>query len=82
MLDLSSCGLNQSQLWQLTELPALLELPLTLEQGPPSTTHTTHEEEEEEEEEEETDQISGLNEDLQRYLHQYHFLTHLFQGST
>ncbi|XP_041808076.1 myotonin-protein kinase isoform X5 [Chelmon rostratus] len=54
-----------SQLWKLTEalpdhLPALLELPLTLEQGPTST-HTTTDKEE-------TDQISGLNEDLQRRL--------------
>ena len=51
-------------LWQprdtLSEdLPALLELPLTLEQGPTASTHTTTVEE--------TDQISGLDEDLQRY---------------
>ncbi|KAL3042188.1 hypothetical protein OYC64_020188 [Pagothenia borchgrevinki] len=65
-----------SQQWQLTdnlpdELSALLELPLTLEQGPTASTHTTTEEEEEENEEEdveETDQISGLHEDLQRRL--------------
>ncbi|KAF3841479.1 hypothetical protein F7725_007341 [Dissostichus mawsoni] len=66
----------QSQQWQLTdnlpdELSALLEPPLTLEQGPTASTHTTTEEEEEENEEEdveETDQISGLHEDLQRRL--------------
>ncbi|XP_019131738.1 myotonin-protein kinase isoform X2 [Larimichthys crocea] len=57
-----------SQLWQLTDalpddLPPLLELPLTLEQDPTASTHTTTEEEEEE-----TDQISGLNDDLQRRL--------------
>ncbi|KAK5918682.1 hypothetical protein CgunFtcFv8_003423 [Champsocephalus gunnari] len=66
-----------SQQWQLTdnlpdELSALLEIPLTLEQGPTASTHTTTEEEEEEENEEEdveeTDQISGLHEDLQRRL--------------
>ncbi|XP_031159572.1 myotonin-protein kinase isoform X1 [Sander lucioperca] len=55
-----------SQRWQLTDtvpdyLPALLELPLTLEQGPTASTHTTTEEEK-------TDQISGLDEDLQRRL--------------
>ncbi|XP_037605465.1 myotonin-protein kinase isoform X2 [Sebastes umbrosus] len=52
--------------WQLTDtlpvdLPALLEFPLTLEQGPaasPYTTTTT--------EEEETGQIFGLGENLQR----------------
>ncbi|XP_076606493.1 myotonin-protein kinase isoform X1 [Chaetodon auriga] len=54
-----------SQLWKLTDtlpgdMPALLELPLTLEQGPTST-HTTTKEEE-------TDQISRLNKDLQRRL--------------
>ncbi|XP_045896129.1 myotonin-protein kinase isoform X2 [Micropterus dolomieu] len=54
-----------SQLWQLTDtvpdnLPTLLELPLTLDQGPTGTTHTSTENE--------TDQISGLNEDLQRRL--------------
>lgn len=58
--------LIQSQLFQLTDtlsdnLPALLELPLTLEQGPTASTHATTKEEEE------TDQISGLDEDLQRY---------------
>ncbi|XP_026227411.1 myotonin-protein kinase isoform X1 [Anabas testudineus] len=52
-----------SQLWQLTDnlpenLPALMELPLTLERGPIASTHTTQEEEE-------TDEISGLDEDLQ-----------------
>ncbi|XP_033955570.1 myotonin-protein kinase [Pseudochaenichthys georgianus] len=66
-----------SQQWQLTdnlpdELSALLEIPLTLEQGPTASTHTTTEEEEEKENEEEdveeTDQISGLHEDLQRRL--------------
>nr|XP_033466146.1 myotonin-protein kinase isoform X1 [Epinephelus lanceolatus] len=65
-----------SQLWQLTDtlqdgLPALMELPLTLEQGPTASTQTTTEEveeEEEEEEEEETDQISGLDDGLQRRL--------------
>ncbi|KAK5888226.1 hypothetical protein CesoFtcFv8_016743 [Champsocephalus esox] len=67
-----------SQQWQLTdnlpdELSALLEIPLTLEQGPTASTHTTTEEEEENEENEEedveeTDQISGLHEDLQRRL--------------
>lgn len=56
----------QSQLWQLTDnlpddLPALLELPLPLEQGPTASNHTTTDEEEE------TGKISGLNEDLQRY---------------
>ncbi|KAF7658177.1 hypothetical protein LDENG_00016540, partial [Lucifuga dentata] len=56
-----------SQLWQLSdslpdELPALLELPFNLEQGPTASTHTTTEEEDE------TDQISGLDEDLQRRL--------------
>lgn len=56
----------QSQLWKLTDtppndLPAPLELPLTLEQGPTGSTHTTTEDEEKE-----TDQISGLNEDYQR----------------
>jgi len=55
----------QSQLLHLTDtlpedLPALLEVPLTLEQGCASSTHTTTEEEE-------TDEISGLSEDLQRY---------------
>ncbi|XP_044226379.1 myotonin-protein kinase isoform X3 [Thunnus albacares] len=44
------------------DLPALLELPLTLEQGPTASTHTTTGEE--------TDQISGLDEDLQRRLHE------------
>uniref|UniRef100_A0A8C4EPT2 non-specific serine/threonine protein kinase n=1 Tax=Dicentrarchus labrax TaxID=13489 RepID=A0A8C4EPT2_DICLA len=42
------------------DLPPLLEFPLTLEQRPTASTHTT-------EEEEDTDQISGLDEDLQRY---------------
>ncbi|KAK2828940.1 hypothetical protein Q5P01_019974 [Channa striata] len=56
-----------SPLWQLTEtlpenLPAMLELPLTLGQGPAVPTSTTTEEEEE------TDEISGLDEDLQRRL--------------
>ncbi|KAM3868826.1 myotonin-protein kinase [Diretmus argenteus] len=56
-----------SQVWQLSDtlpdgLPALLELPLTLEQGTAASTHTTTEEEEE------ADQISGLNEDLHRRL--------------
>ncbi len=56
----------QSQLFQLTDtlpddMPALLELPLTLEQRPTASTHTTTKEEEE------NDQISGLNEDLHRY---------------
>uniref|UniRef100_A0A8P4GJ15 non-specific serine/threonine protein kinase n=1 Tax=Dicentrarchus labrax TaxID=13489 RepID=A0A8P4GJ15_DICLA len=55
-----------NQLWQLTDtppddLPPLLEFPLTLEQRPTASTHTT-------EEEEDTDQISGLDEDLQRRL--------------
>uniref|UniRef100_A0A4W6DYY0 non-specific serine/threonine protein kinase n=1 Tax=Lates calcarifer TaxID=8187 RepID=A0A4W6DYY0_LATCA len=55
-----------SQLLHLTEtLPddvtALLELPLSLEQGCAASTHTTTEEEE-------TDEISGLDEDLQRRL--------------
>ncbi|XP_071317071.1 myotonin-protein kinase isoform X5 [Trachinotus anak] len=55
-----------SQLLHLTDtlpedLPALLEVPLTLEQGCASSTHTTTEEEE-------TDEISGLSEDLQRRL--------------
>ncbi|XP_034745876.1 myotonin-protein kinase [Etheostoma cragini] len=55
-----------SQRWQLTDtvpdyLPALLELPLTLEQGPTASTHTTTEEGK-------TDQISGHDEDLQRRL--------------
>ncbi|KAK5859217.1 hypothetical protein PBY51_003299 [Eleginops maclovinus] len=67
---------KQSQQWQLTDnlpddLSALLELPLTLKQGPTASTHTTTEEEEDEEDEEdeeETDQISGLHEDLQRRL--------------
>lgn len=50
-------------LWQLTDtlsedLPALLEHPLTLDQDPIASTHTTQEE---------TNQISGLDEDLQRY---------------
>ncbi|KAI3373483.1 hypothetical protein L3Q82_021951, partial [Scortum barcoo] len=58
---------KMSQLFQLTDtlqddLPALLKLPLTLEQGPTASTHTTTREEEE------TNQISGLNEDLQRRL--------------
>ncbi|KAM7398688.1 hypothetical protein PAMA_006543 [Pampus argenteus] len=52
-----------SQLWQLRgtlseELPALLKL--TLEQGPTASTHTNTKEE--------TDQISELDEDLQRRL--------------
>ncbi|XP_029924271.1 myotonin-protein kinase [Myripristis murdjan] len=56
-----------SELWQLRDtlpddLPALLELPLTLEQGTTASTHTTTEEEEE------ADQISGLDEDLHRRL--------------
>lgn len=56
----------QSQLLHLTDtlpddLPALLELPLALEQGRAASTHTTTEEEED------TDEISGLDEDLQRY---------------
>ncbi|XP_039634254.1 myotonin-protein kinase isoform X3 [Perca fluviatilis] len=52
-----------SQRWQLTDtcLPALLEFPLTLEEGPTASTHTTTEDEK-------TDQISGLDEDLQRRL--------------
>ncbi|XP_056140886.1 myotonin-protein kinase isoform X2 [Lampris incognitus] len=59
----------QSQVWQLRDtlpddLPALLELPLTLEQGTTASTHTTTEEEEEED----TDQISGIDEDLHRRL--------------
>ncbi|KAM9847097.1 myotonin-protein kinase [Aulostomus maculatus] len=54
-----------SQLWQLRdtlpgELPALLELPLTLDQGTTASPQTTTEEE--------TDQISAINEDLQRRL--------------
>ncbi|XP_034034693.1 myotonin-protein kinase isoform X2 [Thalassophryne amazonica] len=54
------------QLWQFRDslpddLPALLELPLTLEQGPAASTHTATDEEE-------TNTISGLNEDLQRRL--------------
>ncbi|XP_035523024.1 myotonin-protein kinase isoform X2 [Morone saxatilis] len=54
-----------NQLWQLTDtppddLPPLLEFPLTLEQRPTASTHTTTEED--------TDQISGLDEDLQRRL--------------
>ncbi|KAM4619719.1 myotonin-protein kinase [Polymixia lowei] len=56
-----------SQAWQPrntlpNELPALLELPLTLEQGTATSTHTTTEEEEE------TDQIPELDEDLHRRL--------------
>ena len=58
----------QSQMWQLRDaltstdsLPALLELPLALEQGTAESTHTTIEEDEEE-----TDQNSGLDEDLHR----------------
>uniref|UniRef100_A0A8C7IHW7 non-specific serine/threonine protein kinase n=1 Tax=Oncorhynchus kisutch TaxID=8019 RepID=A0A8C7IHW7_ONCKI len=57
-----------SQMWQLRDaltstdsLPALLELPLALEQGTAESTHTTIEEDEEE-----TDQNSGLDEDLHR----------------
>lgn len=58
----------QGQLLHLTDalpddLPPLLDLPLTLEQGCAASTHTTTEEEEEEE----TDEISGLSEDMQRY---------------
>ncbi|XP_053187402.1 myotonin-protein kinase [Scomber japonicus] len=41
------------------DLPALLEHPLTLDQDPIASTHTTQEE---------TNQISGLDEDLQRRL--------------
>uniref|UniRef100_A0A4W5RZ50 non-specific serine/threonine protein kinase n=1 Tax=Hucho hucho TaxID=62062 RepID=A0A4W5RZ50_9TELE len=59
-----------SQMWQLRDaltstdnLPALLELPLALEQGTAESTHTTIEEDEEE-----TDQNSGLDEDLHRRL--------------
>nr|XP_046162775.1 myotonin-protein kinase-like isoform X3 [Oncorhynchus gorbuscha] len=61
-----------SQMWQLRDaltstdsLPALLELPLALEQGTAESTHTTIEEDEEE-----TDQNSGLDEDLHRRLHE------------
>ncbi|XP_041742372.2 myotonin-protein kinase isoform X3 [Coregonus clupeaformis] len=57
-----------SQMWQLRDaltstanLPALLELPLALEQGTAESTHTTIEEEEVE-----TDLNSGLDEDLHR----------------
>ncbi|XP_032367794.1 myotonin-protein kinase isoform X2 [Etheostoma spectabile] len=54
-----------SQRLQLTDtvpdyLPALLELPLTLEQGPTASTTTT--------EEGKPDQITGHDEDLQRHL--------------
>ncbi|XP_036845694.1 myotonin-protein kinase isoform X1 [Oncorhynchus mykiss] len=59
-----------SQMWQLRDvlttpdnLPALLELPLALEQGTAESTHTTTEEEEEE-----NDQNSVLDEDLHRRL--------------
>ncbi|XP_029555726.1 myotonin-protein kinase isoform X3 [Salmo trutta] len=57
-----------SQMWQLRDvlttpdnLPALLELPLALEQSTAESTHTTTEEEEEE-----NDQNSVLDEDLHR----------------
>lgn len=61
-----------SQLLHLTDtlphsLPALLELPLTLEQGCAASTQTTTEEEEAEEEEE-SDQLSVLEKDLQSKL--------------
>nr|XP_023823241.1 myotonin-protein kinase-like [Salvelinus alpinus] len=59
-----------SQMWQLRDvlttpdnLPALLELPLALEQGTAESAHTTTEEEEEE-----NDQNSVLDEDLHRRL--------------
>ncbi|KAK6317404.1 hypothetical protein J4Q44_G00128040 [Coregonus suidteri] len=59
-----------SQMWKLRDvlttpdnLPALLELPLALEQGTAESTHTTTEEEEEEK-----DQNSVLDEDLHRRL--------------
>ncbi|XP_022618435.1 myotonin-protein kinase [Seriola dumerili] len=61
------CTLEKlSQLLHLTgtlpdHLPALLELPLTLEQGCAASTHIKTEEAKE------TDEISGLSEDLQRY---------------
>ncbi|KAM9384311.1 myotonin-protein kinase isoform 2-T2 [Pholidichthys leucotaenia] len=53
------------QLWQLADtlpdnLPALLELPLTVDEGQTACIHTTTEEEGE------TEQISELNEDLHR----------------
>ncbi|XP_026184354.1 myotonin-protein kinase [Mastacembelus armatus] len=55
-----------TQLWQLTalsdNLPALLELPLSLEQGPTASTNTTTEEEKE------TDVKFELEEDMQRQL--------------
>ncbi|XP_013992443.2 myotonin-protein kinase isoform X1 [Salmo salar] len=59
-----------NQMWQLRDaltstdsLPALLELPLALEQGTAESTHTTIEEDEEE-----TDQNSGFDKDLHRRL--------------
>ncbi|KAL0994575.1 hypothetical protein UPYG_G00124250 [Umbra pygmaea] len=58
-----------SQMWQITDalttpdnLPALLELPLALEQGIAASTNNTTEEEEE------VDHKSGLDEDLHRRL--------------
>ncbi|XP_059206969.1 myotonin-protein kinase [Centropristis striata] len=59
---------KQSKQWQITDtlpdyLPALLELPLTLEQGPTASSQTTTDREEDK-----TGQISRLNDDLQRQL--------------
>lgn len=49
----------QSQLWELRGTLSEDQLPLTLEQGPTASATTITEEE--------TDQISGLDEDLQKY---------------
>uniref|UniRef100_A0A3P8SYD5 non-specific serine/threonine protein kinase n=1 Tax=Amphiprion percula TaxID=161767 RepID=A0A3P8SYD5_AMPPE len=56
------------QLWQLPDtvpdnLPALLDLPFTLEQGLTASTNAATKGDE-------TDQISGLSEDMQRELHE------------
>ncbi|KAG7222796.1 hypothetical protein INR49_016115 [Caranx melampygus] len=63
---LDDCLSEMGQLLHLTDtlpddLPPLLDLPLTLEQGCAASTHTTTEEEEEE-----TDEISGLSYKKQR----------------